>query len=124
MGQPVRIFSLARRMVELSGRTVRDETNPDGEIEIKITGLRPGEKLYEELLIGDDPSPTAHPRIMKAREKHLSWSELRPWLSELAAATRSDDAGRTRNALAALVSGYARSQGSDQSEATGERRGH
>jgi FlaA1/EpsC-like NDP-sugar epimerase len=114
MGQPVRIFDLARRMVELSGRTVRDETNPDGEIEIAITGLRPGEKLYEELLIGDDPSPTAHPRIMKAREKHLSWSELRPWLSELAAATRSDDAGRTRNALAALVSGYTRSQGSDQ----------
>ena len=68
MGQPVRIIELARQMVQLSGHTVRDVTKPEGDIEITITGLRPGEKLYEELLIGDDPSPTAHPRIMKARE--------------------------------------------------------
>jgi FlaA1/EpsC-like NDP-sugar epimerase len=60
MGQPVRIIDLARRMIELSGRRVRDETNPEGDIEITVTGLRPGEKLYEELLIGDNPLPTAH----------------------------------------------------------------
>ncbi|OGQ57681.1 MAG: capsular biosynthesis protein, partial [Deltaproteobacteria bacterium RIFCSPLOWO2_02_FULL_53_8] len=73
MGEPVRIMDLARRMVALSGLTVRDAANPGGDIEIAITGLRPGEKLYEELLIGDNPSPTAHPRIMKAHEDCLSW---------------------------------------------------
>ena len=91
MGQPVRIIELARRMVELSGHTVRDEANPEGDIEIRITGLRPGEKLYEELLIGDDPSPTAHPRIMKAREGFRAWSELRPWLARLERATQAND---------------------------------
>ena len=80
MGQPVRIIELARQMVQLSGHTVRDVTNPEGDIEITVTGLRPGEKLYEELLIGDDPSPTAHPRIMKARESFRVWDELRPSL--------------------------------------------
>ena len=62
MGQSVKIMDLARRMIELSGLTVKDEQNPDGDIEIEITGLRPGEKLYEELLIGDNPKPTSHLR--------------------------------------------------------------
>ena len=66
MGEPVRIADLARQMLLLSGLTVKDEANPQGDIEIKVTGLRPGEKLYEELLIGNNPLPTAHPRIMKA----------------------------------------------------------
>jgi FlaA1/EpsC-like NDP-sugar epimerase len=73
MGQPVRIMDLARSMVRLSGLTVRDAQDPDGDIEIVETGLRPGEKLYEELLIGDNPEPTNHPRILRAREKLWSW---------------------------------------------------
>jgi FlaA1/EpsC-like NDP-sugar epimerase len=106
MGQPVRIIELARRMVELSGHAVRDENNPEGEVEIRITGLRPGEKLYEELLIGDDPSPTAHPRIMKAREGYRAWSELRPLLSQLEWATQANDVGAVLKVLQQLVSGY------------------
>ncbi|MFM7801259.1 MAG: UDP-N-acetylglucosamine 4,6-dehydratase family protein, partial [Limnohabitans sp.] len=69
MGEPVRIMDLARRMIELSGLRVKDEKYPDGDIEIEISGLRPGEKLYEELLIGDNPKPTSHSRIMKAHEE-------------------------------------------------------
>jgi len=106
MGQPVRIIELARRMVELSGNAVRDEDNPEGEIEIRITGLRPGEKLYEELLIGDDPSPTAHPRIMKARERFRAWSELRPALAKLERATQANDVGLVVSVLRQLVVGY------------------
>jgi FlaA1/EpsC-like NDP-sugar epimerase len=106
MGQPVRIIELARRMVELSGHTVRDEYNSGGDVEISITGLRPGEKLYEELLIGDDPSPTAHPRIMKAREGYRPWSELRPWLARLERATQANDVDEVRKVLQQLVSGY------------------
>jgi FlaA1/EpsC-like NDP-sugar epimerase len=106
MGQPVRIIELARRMIELSGRTVLDEHNPDGDIEIMITGLRPGEKLFEELLIGDDPLSTAHPRIMKARENFLSWKELAPRLVTLEAATRRNDVEIARGILQQLVSGY------------------
>jgi FlaA1/EpsC-like NDP-sugar epimerase len=106
MGQPVRILELARRMVGLSGHTVRDEDNSEGDIEISITGLRPGEKLYEELLIGDDPSPTAHPRIMKAREGYRAWTELRPWLVVLERATQNNDVGEVRKVMQQLVSGY------------------
>lgn len=76
MGQPVRIVDLARTMIRLSGLSIRDESNPDGDIEIIETGLRPGEKLYEELLIGDNPQPTIHPRIMRARERMMPWKEL------------------------------------------------
>ena len=83
MGEPVKIMDLARRMVELSGLSVRDANNPDGDIEITITGLRPGEKLYEELLLGTNPQPTAHPKIMRAQEPAISWSTLQPQLEEL-----------------------------------------
>lgn len=106
MGQPVRIIELARRMVELSGHAVRFEANSDWGIEIRITGLRPGEKLYEELLIGDNPSPTAHPRIMKAREGFRAWDELRPWVSRLERATQANDVQDVREVLEQLVSGY------------------
>jgi len=106
MGQPVRIAELARRMIELSGHTVRDKGNPEGDIEISITGLRPGEKLYEELLIGDNPSSTAHPRIMKAHEAFRSWSELRPWLAALERSTLDNDVAAMREVLQHLVSGY------------------
>lgn len=106
MGEPVKIVDLARRMVEMSGLTVRDDDNPDGDIEIVVTGLRPGEKLYEELLIGNDPKPTVHPRIMKAHEGCLSWDELRPMLRTLRAAADNNDVAVIRKMLHALVSGY------------------
>lgn len=77
MGKSVRIADLARTMVQLSGLTVRDESNPDGDIEIKEVGLRPGEKLYEELIIGNNPEKTVHDRIMMAHENYLPWDELR-----------------------------------------------
>lgn len=106
MGKPVRIIELARRMVELSGHTVRDAVNPEGDIEIKTTGLRPGEKLYEELLIGEDPSPTAHDRIMKARESFRTWGELRPYLALLERTTQTNDIEEVREVLKQLVTGY------------------
>jgi len=83
MGAPVRIADLARNMVELCGLSIRSEDNPDGDIEIVTVGMRPGEKLYEELLIGDNPRPTAHPRIMMASEHHILWAQLRPKLDEM-----------------------------------------
>lgn len=76
MGEPVKIADLARHMIKLSGLEVRDNQNPEGDIEIEITGLRPGEKLYEELLIGDNPEPTTHPRIFRANEEFLHWNDL------------------------------------------------
>ena len=106
MGQPVKIIDLARRMVELSGMTVRDELRPDGDIELTVTGLRPGEKLYEELLIGDNPRPTQHPRIMKAHEQFLSWSKLEQKLNALSIAMSVNDVPVIRGQLQELVSGY------------------
>ena len=106
MGQPVKIIDLARRMVELSGMTVRDELHPDGDIELTVTGLRPGEKLYEELLIGDNPKPTQHPRIMRAHEQFLSWTDLEQKLNALSIAMNVNDVPVIRGMLQELVSGY------------------
>jgi len=106
MGQPVKIIDLARRMVELSGMTVRDELNPAGDIELTVTGLRPGEKLYEELLIGDNPKPTQHARIMKAHEQFLSWPKLEQKLNALSIAMSVNDVPVIRGQLQELVSGY------------------
>lgn len=106
MGEPVRIVDLAQRMVELSGLQVKTEDNPTGDIEIQITGLRPGEKLYEELLIGDNPQPTQHPRIMKAQEHLFSWRELQGVLSKLEAAMAVNDVSRVRKLLQSCVQGY------------------
>jgi FlaA1/EpsC-like NDP-sugar epimerase len=83
MGEPVEIYSLAKRIVELSGRTIRNEENPNGDIEIKVTGLRPGEKLYEELLIGGNPKTTQHPSILRAHEKYIPWEQLHSQLQQL-----------------------------------------
>lgn len=83
MGQPVQILELARSMIRLSGLSVRNTEDPDGDIEIVETGLRPGEKLYEELLIGDNPEPTNHSRILRAREKAWPWAEMRRALDEI-----------------------------------------
>ncbi|MBB4567703.1 polysaccharide biosynthesis protein [Rhizobium leucaenae] len=106
MGEPVRIADLARRMVELSGLTVRDKDEPEGDIELEITGLRPGEKLYEELLIGDNPQATSHPRIMRAKEDFLPWAELSKRLASLEAALDENDIPQARTLLQKLVSGY------------------
>ncbi|EPI9369201.1 polysaccharide biosynthesis protein, partial [Shigella sonnei] len=83
MGDPVKIYDLAKRMIRLSGLSVRDDKNPDGDIAIEVTGLRPGEKLYEELLIGDSVQGTSHPRIMTANEVMLPWQDLSLLLKEL-----------------------------------------
>jgi FlaA1/EpsC-like NDP-sugar epimerase len=106
MGQPVKVIDLARRIVELSGLSVRDETNPSGDIEIIVTGLRPGEKLFEELLIGDNPQGTKHPRIMKANEQFLSWPQLELSLKTLSIAMSVNDVPVIRAQLQQLVSGY------------------
>ncbi|NIC41422.1 nucleoside-diphosphate sugar epimerase/dehydratase [Aquabacterium sp. A08] len=106
MGQPVRIIDLARRMVELSGLTVKDDEHPDGDIAIEVTGLRPGEKLYEELLIGDNPKPTVHPRIMKAHEEFIPWAEFEAKLRSLELALNVNDVGVVRLMLQQLVAGY------------------
>ena len=106
MGEPVRIADLARKMVELSGLSVRDDNSPEGDIALSVTGLRPGEKLYEELLIGDNPETTEHPRIMKAREDFLFWPELLKRLNSLNAALDRNDMVAARAILAELVSGY------------------
>ncbi|MBA3940220.1 MAG: capsule biosynthesis protein CapD [Sphingopyxis sp.] len=108
MGQPVKILDLARSMIRLSGLSIRDEDNPDGDIQIVETGLRPGEKLYEELLIGDNPQSTKHPRIMRAREILWPWAELEQSLRELDATIRqSGDAEGAVRILARLVPEYA-----------------
>ena len=83
MGDPVRIVDLAVNMIELSGLSLKSADNPDGDIAIETVGLRPGEKLYEELLIGNDPQQTDHPRIMMASEQYRPWALLRPRLDEL-----------------------------------------
>ena len=106
MGRSVKIMDLARRMIELSGLTVKDDQNPDGDIEIEITGLRPGEKLYEELLIGDNPKPTPHSRIMKAHEEFLPWAELEGKLNSLEMVLNVNDVGVIRLIMEKLVTGY------------------
>ena len=106
MGESVKIADLARRMVELSGMTVKDDQNPEGEIAIEVTGLRPGEKLYEELLIGDNPERTSHERIMKAHEDYLPWSVLAVRLTELKLAMQRNDHLAMRQTMQDLVSGY------------------
>ncbi len=92
MGEPVRIRDLAERMIRLSGLVPRSVDHPEGDIEISFTGLRPGEKLYEELLIGNDPEQTQHQRIFLAHEGHVSWETLQEWLVRLRAAVDRDDA--------------------------------
>ncbi len=106
MGEPIKIIDLAKRMVELSGLMVRDDANPNGDIEIQVTGLRPGEKLYEELLIGDNPEPTQHARIMKAHEEFLSWPALQQHLAELMTAVDANNVPQMRELIQKLVPGY------------------
>jgi len=106
MGQPVRIAELAEKLIHLSGLSVRSEKCPHGDIAIEFTGLRSGEKLYEELLIGDNVSPTEHPMIMRADEEFFTWDVLRGVLAKLLKAVEQDDYPQVRVLLREVVSGY------------------
>lgn len=106
MGESVKIFDLAKRMVRLSGLSIKNESNPNGDIEIKTTGLRPGEKLYEELLIGDMVSGTRHSRIMTAHEVMLGWEQLSNYLSELDQACYDFNLERVRELLLDLPTSF------------------
>lgn len=106
MGEPIKIVELAEKMVHLSGFSIRTERNPLGDISIEFTGLRPGEKLYEELLIGDNVEATQHPMIMRANEDFLAWELLKERLDLLLAAVSDDDYPRVRSMLRETVSGY------------------
>lgn len=106
MGEPVRIQDMARHMVSLYGLTVRDEINPDGDISIETTHLRPGEKLYEELLLGDTVTGTEHPRIMRAQEAELPWDQLMNVLEKLEVICKSNDSEVLLKFLEEVVDGY------------------
>jgi len=106
MGKPIHIAELARKMIRLSGLSIKDESNHDGDIEIKYTGLRPGEKLYEELLIGDNVSKTDNSLIMRAKEDALLWDELEPLLDNLKKSIKSCDQKKLRNLLIQIVPNF------------------
>jgi FlaA1/EpsC-like NDP-sugar epimerase len=106
MGKPVKIFDLASRMVHLSGLSLKDDENPDGDIEIQITGLRPGEKLYEELLIGENVTGTDHPLIMRAEEEMIPWPRLYQLLARVDEACHASDVPALRALLLKTVDGY------------------
>lgn len=106
MGEPVKIADLARKMVHLMGLLEKTEDCPEGDIEIIFTGLRPGEKLYEELLIGDDPRGTAHPRIMMAREVSMPWAQVEETLDSLMHASREFDCREVVDILKSAPAGY------------------
>ncbi|MDB4004406.1 polysaccharide biosynthesis protein, partial [Gammaproteobacteria bacterium] len=106
MHDPIRIVDLAKKMVHLMGYDVRDENSYRGDIAIEYTGLRPGEKLYEELLIGESVTGTDHPKIMRAEEETLSWQELKPLIDRLAQACESANSGEIRQVLLSAVAGF------------------
>lgn len=107
MGAPVRILELARRMIQLSGHVVRDESHPEGSVSIEFTGLRPGEKLYEELLISDEVFGTDHPRIMRGNEEAVPWERMEAWLMALEHSASTGDCAAIRGVLNEAVAGYA-----------------
>ena len=113
MGEQVKIADLARKMIRLMGLEVKDEKNPDGDIEITYTGLRSGEKLYEELLIGDNPQGTEHPRIMKAQELSLSWPEVEQVLEKLDKACHDFDCDSVWSVLEETPLGFSPNHGID-----------
>ena len=107
MGESVRIIDLAKQMIRLSGLEVKDEDHPEGDIEIQVTGLRPGEKLYEELLIGEEVQQTGHPRIMTANEVMLSWEALSDILNRMDTACREMNQTALRQLLLEAPTGFA-----------------
>lgn len=106
MGEPVKIIDLAKRMVHLSGLEIKDTSHPEGDVEIQFSGLRPGEKLYEELLIGDNVTGTEHSRIMRAEEKSLSWKETQVFLNDLYAACHEFKCDSVKNLLMRTPTDY------------------
>lgn len=106
MGEPVKILDLATRMIHLSGLEIRSKESPDGDIEIQVVGLRPGEKLYEELLIGDNPSATNHPKIMKANERFLDLDILDSYIQEFGNVANDGDEMALRKLFLDLDIGY------------------
>jgi FlaA1/EpsC-like NDP-sugar epimerase len=106
MGKPIKVLDLAKRMIALSGLKVRSDTDPGGDIAIEFSGLRPGEKLYEELLIGNDPILTAHPRVMMATEEFIELGDYETGLAQMGAALSGQNAQRVREILGELVRDY------------------
>jgi FlaA1/EpsC-like NDP-sugar epimerase len=106
MGEATKIVDLAKKIIKLSGRTVKDAENPDGDIEIQITGLRPGEKLYEELLLGNDMLTTPHQKILRAQEGKLSELEIATMVKDIQVATEKESAHAAREAVARWVEEY------------------
>jgi FlaA1/EpsC-like NDP-sugar epimerase len=114
MGEPMRIRHLAEQMVQAAGYTVRDDDNPDGDIEIKMIGLRPGEKLHEELLIGEGLLTTPHAKILRARESSISELDMAKALQSLRNAMATGDANAARAVAAAYVEGYGANGGGQE----------
>tara|TARA_B100001173_G_C15643875_1_gene402381 strand:- start:3 stop:578 length:576 start_codon:yes stop_codon:yes gene_type:complete len=106
MGESVRILDLAKRLITLSGFEVKDEAHPNGDIEIIFTGLRPGEKLYEELLIGDNVSVTDHKQILRAEEEFITKEEIERFIDELGEAEKSNDVHALKEILQQAIQGY------------------
>ena len=105
MGQPVKIKDLIKRIVNLSGLSIRDENNLEGDIKVEIIGLRPGEKLYEELLIGDNPEPTVIQKL-KSKDNFVNWNKLEPELNKLENYLKQNKVKETLEILQKLVKGY------------------
>ena len=108
MGQSVKILDLARRMIELHGRTIKDQLSPDGEIEIKIIGLRPGEKLHEELTVSNEKISTSHPKIKKVNEEFHKMEVLKKMISELNLAIASESPSAIEKILSNYITDYKR----------------
>ena len=106
MGESVKIKDLINKMINLSGFTIKDSKNPNGDIEIKITGLRPGEKLYEELLIGDNPQNTNHPKIQKTSDPLIPYHELGVYLNNLKNLLDQNKAGEVKDLLDKILKSY------------------
>src|SRR5690606_22696283 len=106
MGDPVKIVDLAKRMIKLSGLSIQTQERPNGDIAIEYTGLRPGEKLFEELLIGDNVSGTEHSRIMSAQEIKLSWAEMEELLGKIDSAAKGGLCDDLKSILLAAPTGY------------------
>ena len=106
MGEPVKIIDLATRMIHLSGLTLKDKENPSGDIELEFSGLRPGEKLYEELLIGDSVSGTEHPRIMRAEEISLEWDQINQLLNDFKNNCETCNTSKAKEILLSAPTGY------------------
>tara|TARA_B100000925_G_scaffold250490_1_gene201831 strand:- start:401 stop:958 length:558 start_codon:yes stop_codon:yes gene_type:complete len=106
MGEPLNILELAKEMIKLSGKSIRDKNNPLGDLEIEFTGLRDGEKLYEELLIGDDVSKTTHDQIMSANEEKMTNDQIQQCLKNFESLTSNSKLKDIKNTLYESVAGY------------------